>query len=248
MKTIYILWLRQIKKYFRSPARMIGSLGQPLLFLIALGYGLGPVFAKAGGGNYIQFLVPGILGMTIIFSSIFSGIDIIVDKQFGFLKETLIAPVSRFNVMIGRTLGGATTSTMQGFIVFLISLLLGFKISNIFLVFGLLFLMLLVSLLFTALGTFIATKLDDMQSFPLIINFLIMPLFFLSGSVFPLVGLPAIFDFITKINPLSYGIDAFRSLLGGMSAFGLGLDILVLALVALFFIAIGSRSFSKMQV
>src|SRR5271154_2994987 len=108
MGTIRILWLRQLKRYFRSRSRMIGSLGQPILFLLALGYGLGPIFQKAGQGNYLQFLAPGIIGMGIIFTSIFSGIELIWDRQFGFLKETLVAPVSRINIMIGRTLGGAT--------------------------------------------------------------------------------------------------------------------------------------------
>ena len=111
MKTIYILWLRQLKRYFRSKSRMIGSLAQPLFFLLSLGYGFGPVFKQAGEGNYIQFLVPGIIGMSIIFTSIFSGMEIIWDRQFGFLKETLVAPVSRFNIMIGRTIGGATVAT-----------------------------------------------------------------------------------------------------------------------------------------
>src|ERR1035437_6379757 len=127
MKTIYILWLRQLKRYFRSKSRMIGSLGQPLLFLLSLGYGFGPIFQKAGQGNYIQFLAPGIIGMSIIFTSIFSGIEIIWDRQFGFLKETLVAPVSRFSIMLGRTLGGATVATFQGVIVFLISMIAGFR-------------------------------------------------------------------------------------------------------------------------
>ena len=118
IRTIYILWLRQLKRYIRSRSRIIGSLGQPLLFLLALGYGFGPVFQKAGQGNYLEFLAPGVIAMSILFTAIFSGIEIIWDKQFGFLKETLVAPVSRLNIMIGRTLGGATVATLQGIIVF----------------------------------------------------------------------------------------------------------------------------------
>src|SRR6266436_4085254 len=121
MKTIYILWLRAIKRYLRSRSRIIGSLGQPILFLLALGYGLGSVFQAAGQGNYFEFLAPGIIGMTIIFTAIFSGIELIWDRQFGFLKETLVAPVSRFNIMLGRTLGGATIATFQGIIVFFLA-------------------------------------------------------------------------------------------------------------------------------
>src|SRR5579864_1067829 len=126
MKTIYIMWLRELKRYVRSKSRIVGSLGQPLLFLLALGYGLGSVFQKAGQGNYFQFLGPGIIGMSIIFTAIFSGIELIWDKQFGFLKETMVAPVSRLNIMIGRTVGGATVATFQGIIVFIIAMLFGF--------------------------------------------------------------------------------------------------------------------------
>src|SRR5271157_3350028 len=108
MEAIYILWMRQLKRYFRSKSRIVGALGQPLLFLFALGYGFGSVYRAAGQGNYIQFLVPGVIGMTVLFTSVFNGMEIIWDKQFGFLKETLVAPVPRFTIMIGRTLGGAT--------------------------------------------------------------------------------------------------------------------------------------------
>src|SRR6266545_5378669 len=119
---IYALWLRQIKRYFRSRSRIIGSLGQPLLFLLALGFGFGPVFQRAGQGNYIQFLAPGVIAMTVLFTSIFSGIELIWDRQFGFLKETLVAPVPRILIMVGRTLGGATVGLIQGLIVVAICL------------------------------------------------------------------------------------------------------------------------------
>ena len=127
MDIIRVLWLRQLKRYVRSRARIIGSLGQPLLFLIALGFGFGPVFQRAGQGNYIQFLAPGVICMTILFTAIFNGIELIWDRQFGFLKETMVAPVSRLTIMIGRTLGGATVSLMQGVIVAAICLIAGFR-------------------------------------------------------------------------------------------------------------------------
>jgi ABC-2 type transport system permease protein len=150
MKTIYIMWLRELKRYSRSKSRIVGSLGQPILFLLALGYGLGSVFQKAGQGNYINFLAPGIIGMSIIFTSIFSGIQVIYDRQFGFLKETMVAPVSRFNIMIGRTLGGATVATIQGTIVLLLALIPGFRPQNWFMIIPLIFVMLLVGTMFTA--------------------------------------------------------------------------------------------------
>lgn len=248
MKTIYILWLRQLKRYLRSKSRIVGSLAQPLLFLLALGYGFGPVFQKAGQGNYISFLAPGIIGMSILFTSIFSGMEIIWDRQFGFLKETLVAPVSRFNIMIGRTLGGATVATAQGVIVFLISLLAGFRPNNLEMIPAALLVMILIALLFTAMGTAIASLLEDMQGFQLIMNFLIMPVFFLSGALFPLEGLPSTIAVIMKINPLSYGIDALRGFLTGASHFGLFTDLVVLSAVTLLFLVLGSYFFSKIEI
>ena len=248
MKTIYILWLRQLKRYFRSKSRIVGSLGQPLLFLVALGYGFGPIFQKAGQGNYIQFLAPGVIGMSIIFTAIFSGIEIIWDRQFGFLKETLVAPVSRFNIMLGRTMGGATVATFQGIIVFVIALIAGFRPVDWLTAPLVIFVMFLVALLFTALGTAIASRLEDMQGFQLIMNFLVMPLFFLSGALFPLSGLPPAISTIASLDPLSYGVDAFRAILLNSSHFGLSTDLSVLAVVSVIFIWIGSYLFSKIQV
>ena len=168
MRTIYILWLRQLKRYFRSKSRIIGSLGQPILFLVALGFGFGPIYAKAGGGNYIQFLTPGIIAMSTLFTATFMGIELIWDKEFGFLKETLVAPVSRFKIMIGRTLGGATVAVLQGLIVFLLSLMIGFRPTNwLMLPLAMLFLS-LIAIIFTALGTAIAAKMEDMHGFQLL--------------------------------------------------------------------------------
>jgi ABC-2 type transport system permease protein len=248
MKTIYIMWLRELKRYSRSRSRILGSLGQPLLFLLALGYGLGSVFAAAGQGNYFNFLAPGIIGMSIIFTAIFSGIQLIWDRQFGFLKETLAAPVNRFNIMLGRTLGGATVATIQGIVVFFLAVIFGFRPDNwAFLPVAIVF-MLLVALLFTALGTGIASLLDDMQGFQLIMNFLVMPLFFLSGALFPLSGLPPILSGLTVVDPLSYGIDAFRTLLVNTSHFGLVTDTSVLVIVTLVFLGVGTYLFSRIEI
>ncbi|MEI6238205.1 MAG: ABC transporter permease [bacterium] len=250
MKTIYILWLRQIKRYLRSKSRIVGSLVQPMLFLVALGFGLGPVFQKAGQGNYVEFLVPGIIGMGIIFTSIFSGMEIIWDRQFGFLKETLVAPVTRLNIMVGRTLGGATVATSQGIIILLMSLVVGFRLSNWLLAIPAIVVMFLTAFLFTALGTAIASKIDDMQGFQLIVNFLIMPLFFLSGALFPLNNLPKAISIIANLDPLTYGIDALRYFLAGPGAnhFGVGIDIVVLTSVTLLFLGVGSYLFNKIQI
>ncbi len=246
MSTTYILWLRQLKRYFRSPARIIGSIGQPLLFLLALGFGFGPIYEKAGGGNYIQFLAPGIIAMSILFTAMFSGIELIWDKQFGFLKETLVAPVSRFAIMLGRTLGGATVAIFQGVVVLLISLIAGFRPDASYLLLALVF-MIIIGILFTAFGTLIATLVDDMQAFPLIMNFIVMPTFFLSGALFPLQGLPGIINVLVKLNPLSYGVDGLRAALTHAGHFGLLTDFSIIGIVTAILLAIGSYRFSKIQ-
>ncbi len=248
MNTIYILWLRQLKRYFRSKSRIVGSLGQPVLFLVALGFGFGPIFKRAGAGNYMNFLAPGVIAQGIIFTAIFSGIELIWDRQFGFLKETLVAPVSRLNIMIGRTLGGATISTLQGVIIFFLTLLIGFRPTNLIMLPLALVIMFLTALLFTALGTAIASTLEDFQGFQLIMNFLVMPLFFLSGALFPLNDLPGIISVISRINPLSYGVDGLRATLINVAHFGLATDFLVLTGVSILFLSIGSYLFSKIQV
>jgi ABC-2 type transport system permease protein len=248
MKKIYILWLRQLKRYARSKSRIVGSLAQPLLFLLAMGYGFGAVFQKAGEGNYLNFLAPGIIGMSILFTSIFSGMEVIWDRQFGFLKETLVAPMSRLSIMIGRTLGGATVATLQGVIVMFISMLFGFRPVSWFAILPAIVIMFLVAILFTSLGTMIASLLDDMQGFQLIMNFLVMPLFFLSGALFPLKDMPAALDLIARLDPLSYGIDALRGLLINAGHYGLGVDFTVLGALTLLFWSLGSYFFKKIQI
>jgi len=248
MIAIYTLWLRQIKRYLRSKSRIIGSLGQPILFLVALGFGLGPVFQKAGQGNYIEFLSPGIISMSILFLAMFSGIEVIWDRQFGFLKETMLAPVPRWQIMLGRTLGGATVAIMQGIIVLVISFFVGFRVSN-WSLFPLAFVfMIMIALLFTALGTAIASVLEDMHGFQLIMNFLVMPIFFLSGALFPLQGLPGVIEWLVKIDPLAYGVDGLRGTLGGIAQFGLLPDFCIMAVMVVVLIGIGTHLFNKIQV
>jgi len=248
MIEIYTLWLRQIKRYYRSKSRIVGSLGQPLLFMLALGFGFGPIFQKAGAGNYMQFLIPGIISMSILFMAFSSGIEVIWDRQFGFLKETLVAPASRFQIMLGKTLGGATVAVFQGVLVLLISLFVGFKLPSAYMMALAFVFMFLVALLFAALGIAIASVLSDMHGFQLIMNFLVMPIFFLSGALFPLTGLPKAILIITAIDPLSYGVDGLRGTLVSAAHYGLMLDFLILICIVAALIAIGSYLFSKIQV
>lgn len=246
MTTLYMIWLRQLKRYVRSRSRIVASLGQPLLFLLGLGFGFGPVFQKAGQGNYIQFLAPGVIAMTILFTSIFSGIELLFDRQFGFLKEMLVAPVPRLVIMIGRTLGGATVAMIQGLMVFLICVIAGFRPSLAQVPMALVF-MALVALLFNALGTAIASVLSDFQGFQLIMNFLVMPVFFLSGALFPLANVPGPIAILAAIDPLSYGVDGLRTVLSGVSHFGIATDLAVLTGLVIVVSAIGGRLFSRIQ-
>ena len=248
MNAIYILWLRELKRYTRSRAMIIASLGQPLLYLLVLGFGLGPVFQKAGNGSYLQFVAPGVIGMSVLFTSVFSGIGILWDRQFGFLKETLVAPVPRVTVMIGKTLGGATVATIQGLLILVICIIAGFRPVNwLTLPLALVF-MIMTAIVFAGLGVAIGSRLQDMQGFQLIMNFIVMPIYFLSGALFPLTGLPTVLNFLTRIDPLSYGVDGLRNVLIGTSEFAPGLSLAVLAVAAVIFVALGSYSFSKIEV
>ncbi len=248
MNAIYILWLRELKKYTRSRAQIVASLGQPLLYLLVLGFGLGPVFQKAGNGSYLQFVAPGVIGMTVLFTSIFSGIALLFDRQFGFLKETLVAPVPRLRIMIGRTLGGATVAMLQGTLILIVCLIAGFRpVSLATAPFGVLF-MALIAIVFAALGTAIGSGLQDMQGFQLIMNFLVLPIFFLSGALFPLNNLPKPLSFITRLDPLSYGVDGLRAALIGVTHFGMTTDFAVLCVIAVGLLFFGAWRFSKIEI
>jgi ABC-2 type transport system permease protein len=248
MAVIFVLWLREVKRYLRSRTQVIASLGQPMMYLLALGFGLGPVFEKAGQGSYLQFVAPGVIGMAILFSSIFSGIGLLWDRQFGFLKETLVAPVPRLQIMVGRTLGGVTTAMFQGLLVFAACLIAGFRPYSLAAVPLALLFMALIAAVFAALGTSIGSLLRDMQGFQMVMNFLVMPIFFLSGAIYPLAGLPSVLSVATRLDPLSYGIDGLRGALIGQSQFSVFTDLAVLGSVAALFLALGAWSFSRIQV
>lgn len=248
MSAIYILWLRELKRYTRSRAQIVASLGQPLLYLLALGFGLGPVFRRAGNGSYMQFVAPGVIGMSVLFSSIFSGLGLLWDRQFGFLKETLVAPVSRMQIMAGKTAGGATVAVIQGTLVMVICLIAGFRPTHFALIPLAFVFMVMIALLFAALGMAIGSGLQDMQGFQLIMNFLVMPIFFLSGALFPLDGLGVVMKYVTKADPLSYGIDGMRNVFGSpLAAFDPRIDFVVLLVLGCVLMMFGAYRFSKIE-
>jgi ABC-2 type transport system permease protein len=245
---IYILWLREVKRYLRSRPQIIASLAQPLLYLLVLGFGLNTVFQQSGQGSYLQFIGPGVVGMAVLFTAMFSGIGLLWDRQFGFLKETLVAPVPRLHIMIGRTLGGATIAMIQGLLVLIVCIVAGFRPAGIAAVALALVFMALTAVVFAALGTAIGSTLRDMQGFQFIMNFLVLPIFFLSGALFPLNNLPVALTAATRVDPLAYGVDGIRGALIGLSQFGFVTDAAVLGVVAAAFLVLGAWSFSRIQV
>jgi ABC-2 type transport system permease protein len=247
MGAIYILWLRELKRYVRSRVQLIVSLGQPALYLLALGFGLGPVFAKAGQGSYLQFMAPGVVGMTVLFSSVFSGIAMLFDRQFGFLKETLVAPVPRIYIMIGRTLGGATVAMIQGGLILIICVVAGFRPQHWYAIPMAYVFVAMIAIVFAALGTAIGSVIQDMQGFQLIMNFMVLPIFFLSGALYPLTNLPKVMTWITHTDPLAYGVDGLRGVLISTWKFGFQTDLIVLTIVAVVFLSAGAWLFSRIQ-
>ena len=249
MSAIYILWLRELKRYTRSRAQVIASLGQPMPYLLVLGFGLGPIFKRAGAGDYLQFIAPGVVGMSVLFSSIFSGLGLLWDRQFGFLKETLVAPVSRLQIMIGRTLGGATVACIQGLLVMVLCLVFGFRPAHWVAIPIALGFMVLIAILFAALGMAIGSGLQDMQGFQLIMNFLVLPIYFLSGAMFPLTGLGVVLKYITRIDPLAYGVDGMRNAFGSPNiAFNPSLDAAVLVILGAILLVFGAWRFHKIEI
>lgn len=222
LRAIYIIWYRDILRFWRDRMRLIGSLAQPLLFLIVFGTGLSSALSGAGGGfngglggaagsdfGYTQFIFPGIIGMSILFSAIFGAMSIVWDREFGFLKEVLVAPIDRSAVAIGKALGGATQAMVQGLILLVLSPIVGVKLTVVSVLLVIVFSFLLAFSL-SALGVLIASRMKSMQGFQVVMNFLMMPIFFLSGSLFPLQGLPDWMTFLTRIDPASYGMDPLR--------------------------------------
>jgi ABC-2 type transport system permease protein len=237
-----------MKRYFRSRSRVLGAIGQPILFLLALGYGVGAVYKKAGQGDYLQFLVPGIIVQTLLFSGVFWGIQILFDKRFGFLKEMLVAPVSRTKILLGNASGGTTISLIQAILVFVIACALGFRPYNWVLVPVAFLLMALLSLTLTSFGAGIASMVEDFQGFQGINNFLIFPLFFLSSALYPLTNAPDWLRILASLNPLSYSVDGLRYLLINQHHFAVTTDLAVITVTLIASVAFAVNRFNRIQV
>ncbi len=251
---VYVIVLREFKRFFRQKGRLLTTLVRPLLWLFIVGTGLSRLVAPVddggnGAGEYMQFLLPGVIGMTILFSSIFSTMSVVWDREFGFLREMLVAPVSRLTIVVGKLLSGTALSLFQGMMLLIVAPFIGIEVGPGEVV-AMVFLVSLVSFSLTAFGLFIAAHLKSLEGFNVIMNFIILPMFFLSGALYPVEHLPTPLRLVTYINPLSYGVDAFKHVLlpdgGRLSAeFPLILDILFVSVFAVVMMALSARAFSR---
>jgi ABC-2 type transport system permease protein len=237
--TIYMIWLRDLIRYVRQRSRLYGSIARPVLWLFILGSGLRPSFGAIQGYNYTQFIFPGIISMALIFTAIQSAISIIWDREFGFLKEILVAPVPRTAIALGKAFAGSTLSVIQGTLILIFAPLVKIPIAwqDILVLIPAMF---LISFALVGIGIIIASRMTSFEGFGTIMNFLIMPMFFLSGAVFPVAGLPEWLKIVVYINPLTYGVDLLRKIVLGISTFSIAIDCSVLVIfgIAVIFFAV----------
>jgi ABC-2 type transport system permease protein len=252
LETIYTLWLREILRFVKSKARVVGSGGQPLIWLAIIGVGFGSAFTfSAGGGpSYITFMAPGIIGMTILFSSLFAGVNVIWEKQFGFLKEILVAPIPRVGIVLGKIAGSATVSLITALVILIVVVFAGIIPLSALSVFGVsvaVLFMIIISSIFVALGLIIASTINNIDGFNVVINFLVLPVFFLSGALFPLDNVPLWMRILAAIDPLFYAVDGMRGALIGLHTYPLYLDFAAVFAICVLFVAIADVAFRRMQ-
>jgi ABC-2 type transport system permease protein len=247
LTAIYVLWLREMKRYLRTKSRIFGSLAIPLFFLAFLGMGFRRMAIPgiSGDAGYVRYLVPGIVGMSLLFQSMFAGLSVLWDREFGFLKEIMVAPVSRVSIVLGRIAGGATTALIQGILILVISLALGFRIESLPAILPALAFMILISMSFIGLGLVFASRIKDMQGYSLIMNFVVFPLFFLSGALYPLDNMPAWLRVLSHVDPLTYGVDGLRGALIGTSRLGISWNLLIMGGISVVMVVLGAYSFER---
>ncbi len=246
-EAIYGIVLRDIKKFWRERSRLLGGVARPILWLLILGGSLkGAMSAStlAMGVDYQQYIFPGVIGMTLIFSALQSAMSIIWDREFGFLKEVLAAPVPRLSIIIGKSTGGAIQATLQGIITLLFAPLIGLWMPPLVIV-ELIVVMFIVAFALTALGVVIASNMTSFEGFGTISNFVVMPMYFLSGAIYPTSSAPEWLKPLMMINPLSYGVDAMRYVAVGVGAFPFWFDLAFMAVFASMMIGIALPLFNN---
>lgn len=248
MGAVYTIWLREIKIFTRVRSRVAGSLATPIFWLVFVGVGFNASFRFPDLSiNYMDFITPGIIGMTLLFSAMFSGLSVLWDKQFGFMKEMLIAPVKRTTIVLGKTVGGTTIALFQGCMILLVSIAMGVNITLSGFLTALIF-MVLISASFVSLGLVFASQMEDPHGFQMIMSFVMMPLFFLSGALFPIDRLPTWLKYLTYLDPLTYGVDGLRGSLIYVNQFPLWFDFSVLFVFFMVMISLGGYLFKRMEV
>ncbi len=245
-QAIYVMWLRDMKRLSRSKGRVLGTLMRPVFFLVSMGFGLRSGFSFSGvfeGLDYLDFLAPGMIAMAVLFDSTFAGLSVLQDKEFGFLKEIMVSPVKRWVIVLGRISGGVTTALFQGFFLLIISLFLGFKISNPWNILLAFLFMLLISICFISFGIAIASKMEDTTGFSMVVQFILFPVLFLSGAFSPISSFPKILRLLSFVDPLTYGVDGLRASLIGVSQFSSVLNLLVLSVFGFFAVLLATFLF-----
>jgi len=242
---IYAIWLREAKIYMREKERVISSIVSPLLWIFAFGAGVGSTIETVQGYSYQVFIYPGVVVMTVLFASLFYGVYIIWDRKLDFLKEVLVAPVSRASVFAGKMLGGATDAMIQVVFLLIIGLFINVPLAPLVIIKAFLML-LLISIAMVSIGLVIGANLQSPEGFTLVINFVMWPMFFFSGALFPVSNLPGWLSAVTNINPLTYGVDAVRGIILGTHQFPIFLDVAVMLVFAVIAIEIGVLSFRRM--
>jgi ABC-2 type transport system permease protein len=208
-RAVRVVWKRELIRFARNRLRIATSLAQPILFLFVLGTGLSHLIGRGTGFDFRTFMFPGVLAMTVLFTAIFSAVSVVWDREFGFLREMLVAPARRGAIMLGKAAGGATVATMQAVIMLILAGLVHVPYSPLLMA-TLLLEMALTAFMLTAFGLMLASRIQQVESFQVVIQFFVLPTFFLSGAVFPLSGLPTWLEALTKIDPLSYAVDPLR--------------------------------------
>jgi len=249
-RALYTLWLRETKRFVRDRARVIISFVQPLLWLVVFAAGFGARLIIPGIG-YQQYLFPGIIGQTLLFTSMFMGISVIWDKEFGFMKEILVSPVSRFTIFMGKMLGDSSAALLQGIIVFAFGFILGIPFNPLTL-FAALPIMLLLTFGLVSVGLILASFMGSLENFGAIQTFINLPLFFLSGALFPItgVGTPGWLQVASAFDPLTYGIDALRTLILGSAwtpLHPLYINIGIVGVFDVVMVGVGTWAFSRMK-
>jgi len=246
-EAVYGIFLRDVKKFWRERSRLLGGVARPVLWLLILGSSLKAAIsteAISGGVDYQQYIFPGVIGLTLIFSALQSAMSIIWDREFGFLKEVLAAPVPRLSIVVGKALGGATQATLQGIITLLFAPLIGLWLSPLTII-GLIAMMFVVAFALTALGVVIAGRMTSFEGFGTISNFVVMPMYFLSGAIYPTTNVPEWLKPLIVVNPLSYGVDALRHITVGVGAFPFVFDLIFLILFSGVMVAVALPLFNK---